>query len=113
MKKLIIISFLVLLTNILFGQKSLDYYNKGIELFKKEKYKEADSLLNLAVDNLDDETKHLGANLYFDRGIIRLYLSDTAGFCADMCTSANTFSDKDAENNYRYFCIEYHKKANE
>ena len=113
MKKLIIISFLVLLTNISFGQKYLKYYKKGVELFKQERFKEADSLFSLAINKLNDKTHNLGANFFFDRGITRFYLLDTSGFCSDMKESATTYKDREAEKNYKQYCLKYHENANE
>ncbi|MFC2152689.1 energy transducer TonB [Bacteroidota bacterium] len=106
MRKTIIVVILVSIASLTSAQKYVKLYNKGVESFKQEKYTEADSLISLAIKKCSKEFEK--KNMYFDRGVIRLYLSDTSGFCNDM-KSAN---DREAEVNYKKLCLKYNDEAN-
>lgn len=109
MRKIFIIVFLVSITNLTSAQKYEKLYNKGIKYFKQEKYKEADSLISLAITKWPKDYKN--RNMYFDRGVTRLYLTDTSGFCSDMKSAADLY-DLDAKSNYKKFCLKYSDEAN-
>jgi len=109
MRKILIIAILAFISGVTSGQKYVELYNEGIEFFKQEKYKEADSLISLAITNWPKDYKN--QNVYFDRGVIRLFLLDTSGFCYDM-KSAAELNDREAKTNYMKFCLKYNNEAN-
>ena len=113
MKKFVFIALLLFIASTSFGQESKEYYTEGVEFFKKDRYKEADSLFSIAIRKLNKKTYYLGANLYYDRGTTRWFLKDTSGFCSDMKTSATSYSDKGAERNYKTYCLKYNEEAYE
>jgi len=109
MRKILIVAVLVSITSLTSAQKYVKLYDKGIEFFKQEKYKEADSLISLAIKKWPKD--YHNTNMYFDRGVTRLHLSDTCGFCYDMKSAAD-LNDNDAKTNYKKFCLKYNDEAN-
>jgi hypothetical protein len=73
-------------------------YLNGTKLVEIGKYKEADSLLTLALCSYKNE------NIYYNRGISRLYNADTSGFCGDMNTAANKYFDAGARQLFNTLC---------
>lgn len=109
MRKIIIVAILASITSLSSAQKYVKLYNKGVELFKQEKYLEADSLFSLAIEKRPKNYKN--TDMYFDRGVTRLYLSDTCGFCNDMKTAID-LNDREAKSNYKKFCLKCNDEAN-
>jgi len=82
MKNIFIILISFLFSTAAFCQKKSkkeDYYNKGVELFGNEDYKNADSLFTLAI-TLNKRDK----DAYYNRGIVRKKMGDESGFIYDM-----------------------------
>jgi TonB family protein len=109
MRKFIIITILASITSLTSAQKYVKLYNQGVEFFKQEKYKEADSLISLAIKKCPIYDSNM--NMYFDRGVTRLHLLDTCGFCSDMKSVAD-LNDHIAKANYKKFCLKYNDEAN-
>lgn len=101
MRNLLVIVVIIISTHLTFGQKYLKYYKKGVKLYKQEKYLEADSIFSIAITKKPSSDKN--PNVFFDRGVTRLYLSDTCGFCSDML-SAIKYYDYEAEVLYKRYC---------
>lgn len=78
--------------------QGLEFFNKGSELIKTGDYYSADSILTLALCSYKNE------NVYFNRGISRLLLKDTIGFCEDMDAAANKYFDAQAEQLFNKTC---------
>jgi len=76
----------------------MEYFKKGSELIKTGKYNTADSLLTLALCSYKNE------NVYFNRGLSRLLLKDSIGFCNDMDAAANKYFDNQAEKLFNNTC---------
>jgi len=74
------------------------FCQEGDKLLKIEKYKEADSLLTLALIYIKN------ADVYFNRGVSRFYLNDTTGFCDDMSIAAYKYVDINAAKLFNEFC---------
>jgi|GEM_PF-1633310 len=110
MRKILIVAILASITSLTSAQKYVKLYNKGVELFKQEKYIEADSLFTLAINKRPKD--YMNTDMYFDRGVSRLYLSDTCGFCNDM-KIATDLNDREAKANYKKFCLKCNDEANE
>ena len=94
--------FFVLLTINLFafGQKRtyLEFYNDGIKMFHKEKYKLADSLFNLSLQLAPlPET-------YYNIGLTKFKLKDTCSFCKNMKYAADD-GDTGAVRLYNKLCV--------
>ncbi len=94
--------FLLMLTSNLFafGQKHsyLDYYNDGVKMFHKEKYKLADSLFNLSLQLAPlPET-------YYNIGLTKFRLKDTCAFCKNMKYASDMY-DTSAIRLYNKRCI--------
>lgn len=73
-------------------------YINGTKLVEIGKYKEADSLLTLALCSYKNE------NIYYNRGISRLYNVYTSGFCSDMNIAANKYFDAGARLLFNTLC---------
>ncbi len=92
------------------NKEGINYYKKGVLYLQTENYKTADSLFSLALCTYKNK------DLYFDRGISKLYMYDTLGFCFDMNIAANKYFDKEANKLFNTYCckkidtIYYNKK---
>ena len=74
------------------------YFVDGTKWLQKGNYGKADSILTLAL------CSYKNVNVYFNRGVSRLYQEDTSGFCEDMGMAANKYFDEDACKNFNEFC---------
>lgn len=110
MRKIIIIAILASIPSLISAQKYLKLYNEGVELFKMEKFKEADSLFSKAISKADLNNYGNYSNLFFDRGVARLNLSDTCGFCKDM-ESAMEYYDRQAKILHKIICLKCNTEA--
>lgn len=108
LEKLSIIIFCVLASCILaYAQNdaATDYYNSGIELFKKGEYRSADSLFTLSLN------KYSASDAFANRAIARLRLGNEEGFCNDIymatangdSSARNLFLKKCTVNDTTYF----------
>jgi len=75
-----------------------ELYLNGNKLAEIGKFKEADSMFTLALCTYKNE------NIYYNRGISRLYRNDTSGFCDDMNMAANKYFDADARLLFNTLC---------
>lgn len=84
---------------------SYKFYNMAVNAIKKENYILADTLLSLSINS-----NHFIDN-HFYRGVIRLMLADTSGFCLDM--RVNHHLDEASRNNFDTFCKDtiFYKKG--
>ena len=113
-----ILAFLVLTTvesvcqNISGKKSGKDLFLIGSKSLENGNYHEADSLLSLALCSYKNES------VYFNRGISRLYKTDTIGFCEDMKTASNKYYDSEARQLFNRTCcnkvdtIYYDRKFN-
>ncbi len=89
-----------------------ELYESGSSLIELGDYKGADSLLTLSLCSFRNE------NVYYNRAISRLYLSDTIGFCEDIEIAANRYFDQEASKLFNSICcisadtIFYDRKRN-
>ena len=92
--------------------KSLKLYKLGTSLIEQGKYQSADSVLTLVLNKFKNE------DIYYNRGIARLYKGDTCAFCEDMNIAANKYFDDEARKLSNRLCcfkvdtIYYDKKFN-
>jgi len=109
MKKLLLVLALSVLLSFESNSQNITYspanikqgeemYLKGTRLVEIGKFKEADSLLTLAMCSYKNE------NIYYNRGISRLYNADTSGFCSDMDIAANKYFDSGARQLFNMEC---------
>ncbi len=100
MKKLILLSILILNSFLIFSQKANHIINfeKGTEALDAKKYQEAISFLSLSID------ENPIADAYFNRAIAYFDLGDTCIFCKDLKKASN-FGDKQAEELYSKNCL--------
>jgi hypothetical protein len=104
MKKYIFLLTISLLTTSIYGQlfkqdeAGIALFSVGSELIKQGYYKQADSILTLAMCSYKNE------NVYFNRAMARLMQTDTAGFCDDVEIAANKYFDKQSEGMYNSLC---------
>jgi hypothetical protein len=77
-----------------------DLFVKGTQLIQVGDYTGADSLLTMALCTYKDE------NVYFNRAVAKLYLTDTLGACADLNVAAYKYFDYEASGLYHQFCCE-------
>ncbi len=110
MRKFIIVAILATISTLTSAQKYVKLYNKGVELFKQEKYKEADSLFSKAISKVNLNNYGNYAYLFFDRGVTRFKLSDTCGFCDDM-ESAMKYYDRQAKILHKIHCLKCNTDA--
>jgi tetratricopeptide (TPR) repeat protein len=82
----------------LIDKQGKEFYLNGTKLLEMGKLKEADSLFTLALCSFKNE------NVYYNRGISRLYLKDTLGFCNDMYFAANDYYDVGARQLFNNIC---------
>ncbi len=75
-----------------------EFYLNGTRLVELGNYREADSLLTLALCTFKNE------DVYFNRAISRLYNYDTAGSCEDLNIAANKYFDTDASRLFNTHC---------
>ncbi|HET7817745.1 MAG TPA: energy transducer TonB [Bacteroidia bacterium] len=73
-----------LIINFSFSQSNTDLYNLGVDFFNKEKYKEADSVFSLMINN-----GFYDKDVYFNRAAARNKLSNVCGFCSDIALAAS------------------------
>ncbi|MCX6236311.1 MAG: hypothetical protein NTY07_01950 [Bacteroidia bacterium] len=96
-KHLLTIVFFVLIFH-LNGNCQEDYFSLGNKFFQQGNFRMADSMFTL------DIYKRSSPDCYFNRGVARLYLKDTTGFCSDMENADLIYSDKEAVLHYNRFC---------
>jgi len=94
-----VLSFLLLFNYS--GICQVDYFMQGNNYFQNGDYKTADSLFTL------DIRKKSNPDSYYNRGISRLYMKDTLGFCNDMENAGKVFSDTEAVHMYDKLCCNY------
>jgi len=75
-----------------------EFYLNGTRLVELGKFKEADSLLSLALCTYKNE------DVYYNRAISRLYIYDTTGSCEDLNIAANKYFDNDARRLFNTHC---------
>jgi TonB family protein len=97
-----VVIFLILINGNVFSQsqnlKSMNYYNKGFEMFLNSKYKQADSLFSISIKEQPDKTT------YFRLAQTKMILDDTCGYCKNM-KNAYYYGDDDAGTLYDMKCI--------
>jgi len=72
-----------LIINVSLSQSNTDLYNLGVDFFNKEKYKEADSVFSLMLNN-----GFYDKDVYFNRAATRNKLGNICGFCSDIALAA-------------------------
>lgn len=97
-----LISILLLTANtLLFGQKpvdlSIEYYEKGTQLLKEKKYKEADSLLSQSA------FLYPHRDTFYNLALARFHLGDKCGYCENM-RYARILGDGEAGRLYETYC---------
>jgi len=104
MKRIAVTSFLFCLLLNVQGQifkvdkHGEELYILGTKYIELGEYKRADSILSLALCTYKNE------NVYYNRGISKLFIQDTIGFCSDMNIAANKYLDMGAEKYFNNFC---------
>jgi hypothetical protein len=78
----------------------MDFFNKGSESMSLGNYHSADSLYTLALCRVKNE------NIYFNRAISKLMLTDTIGFCSDIDIAANRYFDQQSKKLFDNLCCE-------
>lgn len=73
-------------------------YGVGIDSFKVGNYLFADSIFTEVLCSYQNQ------NVYFNRGITRLFLQDTIAFCADLDIAANKYFDLRSTELFNKFC---------
>ncbi len=96
----IVFVFLLACNFFAFGQKHpyLDYYNDGIKMFHKKKYKLADSLFNLSLKIAPTP------ETYYNIGLTKFRLKDTCAFCRNMKYASDMY-DTSAIRLYNKRCV--------
>lgn len=97
-KQFVFIFLLVVIGNTLFAQKDTVAYTLGNQFFNEGKIAEAESLFTEAI-KINPKRDY-----FFNRGISRLYLNDTSGFCSDMKYLKES-NDFEATNLYKQNCF--------
>ena len=93
-------------------QHGLSLYESGSELIKSGDYKKAETLLTEALCTYKNE------NVFYNRAVARLLLTDTSGFCEDMFIAGYKYFDNDAAKTFNEICCDkvdtlyYDKKRN-
>jgi TonB family protein len=99
-----ILVLLITSNSLVFGQnsgdKSIDYYNKGLDMFQQKKYKEAAELFSLSADIVPHP------DTYYNLAMTKLLLLDTCGYCENMSKAA-TYGDPEAGKLFVSFCNKY------
>jgi len=95
MKKCILFLFIIIATNyILVAQDkknlALEYFNKGLKMFKQKKYKEADSIFSISAKI------HPFSATFYNLARTKYYLKDICGYCNNL-DSAAQYGDMDAQ----------------
>lgn len=91
---------------------SQELFVLGSQQLELGNFKQADSLFSMALCSFKNE------NIYVNRGIARLCINDTIGFCSDMDIASNKYLDKEAEKMFNIVCCNkvdtfyYDKKMN-
>jgi len=118
MKRIAIISVLLMSVLTAYGQffkadrHGEELYQSGTRCIELGDYKRADSLLSQAL------CTYKNGNVYYNRGVSKLFLRDTTGFCSDMGVAANKYLDPGAQNYFNRYCCKrvdttwYDKKMN-
>ncbi|MFC2152671.1 hypothetical protein ACFLSE_09095 [Bacteroidota bacterium] len=106
MKRETILIFFLLTVNILFGQKANKYFEQGNNLFDQGKFKEAISMYDESLK------KEENREVYYLRGLSKLNLNDTCGFCSDIKSSADLYYEP-ARFMYKNYCIKCDTKSYE
>jgi hypothetical protein len=75
-----------------------ELYLLGTQYLELGDYKGADSILSLALCTYKNE------NVYYNRGVSKLFMQDTIGFCSDMGIASNNYLDIGAEKYFNNFC---------
>jgi len=81
-----------------YGYSQEDCFEKGVSCFLTGNYKQADSLFT------QDLCRRVTQNSYYNRGMTRLMLKDTVGYCNDMIAADYLFSDAEAINAFNNLC---------
>jgi len=103
-KVLSVIAFLFSSINLVVGQantgelKGRNQFLLGNELLSLGMYEIADSFYSLALSDYE------GSDIYFNRGIARLFMEDTLGFCNDMYIAGNFFFFPKADTLFNRVC---------
>ena len=99
MKKICLISFMILVTVIAYCQSKTakKNYEKGTKAIESEKYDEGIRLLTLCIDEFPT------ANAYYNRAAAYYQLGDTCGFCNDL-KKASDLNDFEAQKLYIEKC---------
>lgn len=104
MKRILITSTFIFLYLNLFSQlfktdkSGEEFFILGLKQLEIGDFKSADSLYSLALCTYKNE------NVYYNRGIARLCVKDTIGFCADMNIASNKYLDNEAEKIFTMVC---------
>jgi hypothetical protein len=107
MKKIFSIALIFLIASKSDGQmfssyyKGEKYYQIGTKCIERGDYKMADSLLTIALRT------YKNSDVYFNRGISRLFLKDTVRFCTDMDIAASKYHDAEAEKYFIDYCCKH------
>ncbi len=100
----ILITTFLFAINIAFGQRPLKVYKIGLEYFKQKEYVKADSMFSIVLQKRENN------DVYFDRGVTRLYMKDSCGYCQDM-KSALEMHDEQAKRLYKLNCIKFDQET--
>ena len=95
---LLIVSLRLSPQSLLDDPVGVSYFVTGTKLLQEGNYNGSDSLLSLALCSYKNE------NVYLNRGIARLYNTDTLGFCEDIRIAAFKYLDLDASKLYYSTC---------
>lgn len=104
MKRILITTILIYLSVNLFGQlfkpdkNGQDLFIQGTNFLKSGKYEIADSLFSLSL------CTYKNANVYYNRGISRLYMQDTLGFCQDLGIASSKYLDSYSISLFNSIC---------
>jgi TonB family protein len=99
MQKVSFVIVLILISSFAYSQSpdAVKNYEKGTEALESKNYKEAISLLTLAINEFPSN------NAYYNRAFANYYIGDSCGFCTDLNSAAN-MNDSEALDLYKRKC---------
>ncbi|MEZ4875884.1 MAG: hypothetical protein R2793_10655 [Flavobacteriaceae bacterium] len=81
--------------------RGIDYFEKGSAELERGNHQLADSLLTISLNTFRN------ANVYFNRGLARIFQQDTLGFCEDITVSAFRYRDQQSILLFNSYCCEW------